>query len=65
MNCLESVFTNIDSKSENICINALVLQKLTGTVTLKELNTCYIANIKHAASIINNIAPKKPSKKSK
>ena len=43
--------------------NAILLQKLTGHSTLKELNTYYNANTKDVASIINDIAPKNPSKK--
>lgn len=43
--------------------NALLLQKLTGHSTLKELNTYYNANTKDIASIINDIAPKSNSRK--
>ncbi len=43
--------------------NALLLQKLTGHSTLKELNTYYNANTNDVANIIDEIAPKSPSKK--
>jgi integrase/recombinase XerD len=43
--------------------NALLLQKLTGHSTLKELNTYYNANTKDIASIIDDIAPKNLNRK--
>lgn len=43
--------------------NVLLLQKLTGHSTLKELNTYYNANTKDKASIIDEIAPKSLTRK--
>ncbi len=45
-------------------INVLVLQRITGHSTTKELNTYYNASTKDIADIMDDIAPKSKSKKS-
>lgn len=52
------------TRAVNSNTNAILLQKLTGHSTLNELNTYYNANTKDIASIIDDIAPKTPTKKS-